>query len=120
VLLGAAYLATFNVVLQGAASASLRGFLAGGVGVLLALLFFPTGLGGLVFGLRDAWLRRVAKRHHIFVPSLVADRRTFEEERVELAPLFDDQGRVADVPMHYRRESRIRTAGRSQTARVWR
>jgi hypothetical protein len=40
--------------------------------VLLAL---PGGLGQLIFGLRDRFLRRVAERRGILVPSLVADKR---------------------------------------------
>ena len=35
----------------------------------------PGGLAGWVFEERDKWLRRLAKRHGIHVPSLVADRR---------------------------------------------
>jgi branched-chain amino acid transport system permease protein len=35
----------------------------------------PGGLAGWVFEQRDAWLRKLAARHHIHVPSLVADRR---------------------------------------------
>jgi len=43
------------------------------VGVLIVLLIFPSGLGGLVYRLRDRWLRSVARRNAIIVPSLVAD-----------------------------------------------
>ena len=43
------------------------------IGVLLVLLVLPGGLSGLLFGLRDRWLRSVARRHGIVVPSLVAD-----------------------------------------------
>jgi branched-chain amino acid transport system permease protein len=46
------------------------------VGVLIVLLVLPGGLGGLVFRLRDAWLRSVARRRAVVVPSLVADVRT--------------------------------------------
>src|SRR3954452_2836445 len=46
-----------------------------GVGVLLLLLFFPGGLGQLFFMARDAYLRGVADRRGLLVPSLVADRR---------------------------------------------
>jgi hypothetical protein len=32
-----------------------------------------------VFRVRDAWLRRLAAKHHIYVPSLVADVRVEDE-----------------------------------------
>jgi branched-chain amino acid transport system permease protein len=44
--------------------------LALSVGVLLVLLIVPQGLGGLVFGVRDQYLRWVAERRGIIVPSL--------------------------------------------------
>ena len=47
--------------------------LASASGVLLVLLIFPSGLGGLLFRVRDQWLRWVAKTKNIVVPSLVAD-----------------------------------------------
>jgi branched-chain amino acid transport system permease protein len=46
-----------------------------GFGVLLLLLFFPGGLGQLFYMGRDAYLRWVAERRGLLVPSLVADRR---------------------------------------------
>ncbi len=45
-------------------------FLASGVGVLVVLLVIPSGLGGQLFKLRDLWLRSVAKRNGLVVPSL--------------------------------------------------
>ncbi|HET6811817.1 MAG TPA: ABC transporter permease [Acidimicrobiales bacterium] len=51
-------------------------FLATGFGVLIVLMFFPGGLGELVFRARDWFLRRFAERHEVLVPSLVADVRT--------------------------------------------
>ena len=41
-------------------------------GVLLILLILPSGLGGLVYRLRDRWLARVASKHHISAPGLAA------------------------------------------------
>ncbi|HSP02564.1 MAG TPA: hypothetical protein VLR27_03635 [Acidimicrobiales bacterium] len=49
-------------------------FLASGFGVLLVLMLLPSGLGGLLFDLRDHALRWIAGRRGILVPSLVADR----------------------------------------------
>lgn len=47
--------------------------LATGAGVLLVLLVLPTGLGGLLFRIRDLLLAAVARRRHLVVPSLLGD-----------------------------------------------
>ena len=52
---------------------------ASSIGVLIVLLLLPGGLGGAVFRARDLWLRSVARRRGIVVPSLVADVRTLED-----------------------------------------
>lgn len=49
-------------------------FLASGFGVLLVLMLLPSGLGGLLFTLRDHALRWLAVRRDLVVPSLLADR----------------------------------------------
>ncbi len=49
--------------------------IASGVGILVLLLVLPEGLGGGLYRLRDAVLRRIARRRGLHVPSLVADRR---------------------------------------------
>lgn len=49
--------------------------LASGFGILLLLMFLPEGLGGIVYRVRDAFLRRVARRRGLVVPSLLADER---------------------------------------------
>ena len=56
-------------------------FLATGVGVLVVLLFLPGGLAEAFYKTRDNFLKWVAKRHDILVPSLLADKRVEEEER---------------------------------------
>jgi branched-chain amino acid transport system permease protein len=48
-------------------------FLATGAGVLVVLMFFPGGIGELVYRARDHALRWFADRKGIIVPSLVAD-----------------------------------------------
>ena len=73
--------------------------LVSGPGLLLVLLFLPGGLAEGFYTLRDRWLRRLAIKHDIHVPSLVADRRQEEafertavssaEEHVEAAETFD-------------------------------
>jgi branched-chain amino acid transport system permease protein len=53
---------------------NIRPLLTGGM-LLFVLLVLPGGLGQLVFGVRDRYLRWVAERRGILVPSLVADKR---------------------------------------------
>lgn len=73
--------------------------LVSGPGLLLILLFLPGGLAQGMFRMRDRWLKRLALKHEIHVPSLVADRRQDDaaersivvqaEEHVESADGFD-------------------------------
>ena len=51
-----------------------------GLGLLVILLFLPGGLAEGMFRIRDSWLRRIAAKHNIHVPSLVADSRVEEAE----------------------------------------
>jgi ABC-type branched-subunit amino acid transport system permease subunit len=67
VLLGAFYLEASYRFLP---SAWAR-LLSNSLGVLLVLMILPTGLGGLVYRIRDASLRWVARRRGLVVPSLV-------------------------------------------------
>lgn len=53
------------------------------VGVLFVLTMLPGGLGELLYRARDAFLRRVADRRGLVVPSLVADVRTDDPDDVE-------------------------------------
>jgi branched-chain amino acid transport system permease protein len=114
VLAGAVYIASCTILIP-----DLGGqLLAGAVGVLGVLLFLPGGLGSLVVQLRDMWLRRVASRHRILVPSLVGNRiRRGEEALVPLAPRLDELG---EVPTVYALNSRIGVSGQSQLSKVWR
>ena len=59
-------------------------FLASGVGVLLILLALPGGLAQLLYGGRDALLRKVAERRGLHVPSLIADSRAEPEPAEEI------------------------------------
>ncbi|MGI8793623.1 MAG: ABC transporter permease [Acidimicrobiales bacterium] len=61
-------------------------FLATGFGILFLLMFLPEGLGGLMYRIRDRFLRAVAKRRGILVPSLIADKRVVVED----APIVID------------------------------
>lgn len=47
--------------------------LATGVGVLIVLLVLPAGLGGVLYRVRDLWLRSVARRNGIVSAALLAD-----------------------------------------------
>jgi branched-chain amino acid transport system permease protein len=114
VLLGPLYFALIAVVLPNFA------LLSSAVGVMVVLLLIPGGLGSLAYGLRDAYLRRVAIRNQIFVPSLLADYAADGEmSKVPLVPLRDDDGEKADLPVRYRLPSRIGIAGASQSKNGW-
>jgi ABC-type branched-subunit amino acid transport system ATPase component/branched-subunit amino acid ABC-type transport system permease component len=63
-------------------------FLASGVGVLLILLVFPAGLGGVVYSVRDRILRTIARAKKIVVPSLLADVRV--EDVADAMPVIGD------------------------------
>lgn len=68
----------------GSASPLLVG-LSTGAGGLVLLLVLPGGLSQLVVTLRDAWLRRVARRHRLHVPGLLG-RAAGGDGRAPLAP----------------------------------
>ena len=115
VLLGPLYLGMADVLMP-------EGFqvMASAAGVLLVLLFLPGGLGGLAYGARDAFLRRVAIRNRIFVPSLLADYRTEAHmSKVPLAPKVDADGNVVEPEPMYELPSRIGVSGSSQAATRW-
>jgi branched-chain amino acid transport system permease protein len=54
--------------------------LASAVGVLLVLMIVPGGLSDVAYRLRDAWLRSLATRRGVIVPSLLADSAPSEQE----------------------------------------
>lgn len=117
-LLGALYIGIVNIFVQNVFGQ----LLASGVGVMLILLLYPAGLGGLVYSLRDAWLRRVAMRNRIFVPSLVGDYRVLIGERtlVPLAPVSINGTSQEEQEVVYALESDILVRGSSQRGRGWR
>ncbi|HUP85458.1 MAG TPA: ABC transporter permease [Acidimicrobiales bacterium] len=128
-LTGVLYIALVNIFVSG----NFGQLLASGMGVMLILLFYPSGLGGLVFAGRDAWLRRVAMRQGIYVPSLMGNYRVMEGDmaRATLAPKFASStvGTSADagaeqerdvVPVRYRIPSAIGVRGESQQGHAWR
>jgi branched-chain amino acid transport system permease protein len=115
VLLGPIYIGLTHTFLAGYEQ------LAGGGGVILVMLVLPGGLGAAAFFLRDSFLRRVAIRQKIFVPSLLADHRSDDGmAKVPMLPREDPGGNPIEVPVQFRLPSRIGVAGASQTARGWR
>src|SRR5437762_3291226 len=54
-----------------------------GTGLLVVLYALPGGFGQLLLGVRDRYLRWVAGRRGILVPSLVADRRDTTADQPE-------------------------------------
>lgn len=76
--------------------------LLSGPGGLIILLLTPGGVGQLVFDARDNWLRKIARRHRIAVPSLLADAAAdAHDEPVPLAPKARPGGAPAFVPERY-------------------
>jgi branched-chain amino acid transport system permease protein len=76
-------------------------FLASGVGLIVVLAMLPGGLSQALYTVRDRWLRKVADRHDLHVPSLVADSRVApseveasseEPEPADVAPLVMVEG----------------------------
>jgi branched-chain amino acid transport system permease protein len=55
--------------------------------LIINLYTNPGGLAGWVFQQRDKWLRKLAARHGIHVPSLVADRRVEDNDAPMPEPL---------------------------------
>lgn len=74
--------------------------LTSGLGMLFLLLFFPGGLSELGFTLRDGFLRWIAARRQIHVPSLVADSRQgfADQRRDEEAVVAGASAAVEAVP----------------------
>jgi len=114
VLAGAVYFAVMATLFPGTIGA----LLTSGLAVLVVLLFFPAGLGALGYSVRDAWLRRIAQRYRLYVPSLVGNRiKRGEEALIPItAPATDEE-----KPTRYVLDSRLAEFGRSQQlAKAWR
>jgi branched-chain amino acid transport system permease protein len=97
-LLGSGYNAIFVLL-----NAPFIAALSGGLGVIAVLMLAPGGLSGIAFSIRDAWLRRVATRHRISVPSLGVDfGHGVARLRSAITPKFHASGGAAFVPVRYR------------------
>jgi hypothetical protein len=98
-LLGGVYLGV--QLLLGQAGSVVARF--GGLGGIVLLVAVGGGISQLVFRVRDNMLRRVAHRHGIVVPSLVADLRTDgTKPRAPIEPKRRPTGGTAFVPNRYR------------------
>jgi ABC-type branched-subunit amino acid transport system ATPase component/ABC-type branched-subunit amino acid transport system permease subunit len=71
-----------------------------GIGLIVVLWLLPGGLGSLLYKTRDAYLRSVARRRNMVVPSLIADASDPEvltgTKRAAVAPLITQDGQVGD------------------------
>ncbi len=76
------------------AAATIIRYTLSGTGLLFILYFLPGGIWQLVQRWRDRYLRWVADRHGLQVPSLVADRRVVDDEPVGEAPHSEDETKV--------------------------
>jgi branched-chain amino acid transport system permease protein len=72
-------------------------FVTSGVGLLLILLLIPGGLGSVLYQVRDAALRFVAKRRGLIVPSLLADVRTETEAKDDVDVFAAAAEKAADA-----------------------
>ncbi len=128
-VVGAIYLGLYELTADwtiftnlGVIGALLRLAMGPGIGAVIVLLLFPGGLSAAIYGLRDAALRRVAERHRLYVPSLLADyrREDIATERHPSPKPTDEDGRPVRVPVRYRMPSSVRTLGQSQRTRTFR
>jgi branched-chain amino acid transport system permease protein len=72
------------------------------LGVIVLLIVAPGGLASVLYSLRDAWLRRLADRYRIMVPSLYADRKPGDTALVPIAPKLRPNGGTVFVPTRFR------------------
>ena len=95
-LIGAAYLGALDLFAPPLWQQAATGFLA-----VALLMFAPGGLNQVAYALRDAFLRRVADRHSINVPSLFGDRGQ-GRGTAPLAPKTRRGGGTIFIPARYR------------------
>ena len=94
-ILGAVYVVGLPLI-PGLRDIDLIDLLTSGVGLLLLLTFLPGGLIEGVYRIRDSLLRRVAAKHDIHVPSLVADSLV---EGTPPAPEERDPDATVELPL---------------------
>ena len=98
--LGTVYLAVATFVFSSTAAVDA----AVGVAVLVLLVLAPGGVSQVVYAGRDAFLRRVAERFNITVPSLIASSRLDSSGRARtvILPKRTRTGSTEFVPERYR------------------
>jgi len=99
-LFGAVYVGATTVF----SSNTVLALAATGLGLVTVLLFAPGGISQVVYGVRDAFLRRVADRYKIDVPSLYADKARNRLVTAPIAAKTVQGGATAFVPQRYRPE----------------
>jgi branched-chain amino acid transport system permease protein len=83
---------------------TVRALASGPLGIVL-LIWLPGGLAQGLYEIRDAMLRRVAMRHRIIVPSLVADARAGSlDGRARIQEKTRAGGGAAFIPTRYEPE----------------
>jgi hypothetical protein len=65
--------------------------------LVLNLYFYPGGSAEAGFQERDKFLRRLAAKHNLLVPSLVADRRVEEEQEKEADVIVQAEHHVEEL-----------------------
>jgi branched-chain amino acid transport system permease protein len=89
--------------------------LSTGLGLLVLLMFFPGGLGELMYRGRDYLLRAVANRRGIVVPSLVADSAAGRQPEDAVALFRQGLGATVELPAPVNGRSGSRPNGRART-----
>jgi branched-chain amino acid transport system permease protein len=114
-LLGAGFFG-FIELLRGTAVGPYLGlFFNPGVLLVVVFLTLPGGLVQAITAVRDAWLRRLASRRRIVVPSLLADRRADPGAKLPIAPKTWASGASVFVPERYRlTDEWVRTRRRAE------
>lgn len=83
-------------------TASSTQLLLSGFGGIALMLAAPGGLAQIAWSLRDAMLRRVARRRRLIVPSLIADQKSSDHDRrAPIRPRLTRAGGTAFVPQRY-------------------
>lgn len=90
------------VVIKGASyfgSATVQ-LLATGAGLLFVLSAIPGGFAQILYGQRDNFLRWVANRHDLLVPSLIADRRVVAtgQDEADIVELSEELAEGEQLP----------------------
>jgi branched-chain amino acid transport system permease protein len=97
-ILGAVFVVGLPL-LPGLRGVELIDLLTSSVGLLFLLMFLPGGLIEGVYKLRDGFLRWVAAKHGLHVPSLVADSLVTEEEEGMLLDDREELDKTLEAPI---------------------